>query len=174
MRYERSALRAGALAAIFLLAVGTVLAAPPNRLPQPRLTEHGFHVLDPRPGVMPLGIGTPNSLAMVESWVTSDLVTDDYTTYPYWYDSENISIFLAFYVVKSQNVSITIQVKDQSGATVFTGTDTELFDPASLIGGTVPVGTLTQGAYKVLVKVKQGTKSVGQQYWMLVYPDPGT
>jgi len=173
MRYERNALRLGALAVMTLLGVGTVLAAP-GRLPQPRITEHGFHAIDARPGVMPLGIGKPNSLAMVESWVTSDLVADDYSTYPFWYDTENISIFLAFYTVKSANTVITIQIKDESGATVYNANDTEVFDPESLIGGTVPVGTLAAGSYKVLVKIKQGTKSIGQQYWMLVYPDPGT
>ena len=173
MRYERSALRLGALAMLSLLAVGTLLAAP-GRQPLPRITEHGFHTLEPRPGFLPLGIGKPNGLAFIESWVTSDLVTDDYTTYPFWYDSENISIFLAFYTVKSANTTISIVIKDESGATVYSGADSEVFDPDSLIGGTVPVGTLVPGAYKVLVKIKQGTKSVGQQYWMLVYADPGT
>lgn len=174
MRYERSTLRLGAIAVLSLLAVGTVLAAPQGRMPMPRITEHGFHKLEPTPGLMPLGIGKPNGLAMVESWVTSDLVTDDYTTYPFWYDSENISIFLAFYTAKSLNTSITIQIKDESGATVFNGADTEVFDADSLIGGTVPVGPLVPGGYKVMVKVKQGAKSVGQQFWMLVYADPGT
>ena len=172
MRYERRALRLGAMAALTLLAAGTVLAAP-GRLPQPRITEHGFHTLSPRPDVLPLGIGKPSGLAMVESWVTSDLVADEFTTFPFWYDTESISIFLAFYNTKSVNTNITVQVKDESGATVSNQVDTEIFDPDSLIGGTIDVGLLSPGAYKVIVKIKQGTKSVGQQYWMLVYADPG-
>jgi len=173
MRYERSMLRLGALAMLSLLAVGTVLAAP-GRLALPRITEPGFHTLDPRPGLLPLGIGKPNGLAFIESWVTSDLVTDDYTTYPFWYDSENISIFLAFFTVKTVNTSISIQIKNESGETVYSGADSEVFDPPGLIGGTVPVGMLVEGNYKVMVKIKQGTKTVGQQYWMFVYADPGT
>jgi len=175
MRNQRTALRVGAIVVMSLLAVGSVAAAGhPGRQPQPRIMANGFHAMDPRPGFMPLGIGTPKSIAMVESWVTSDLVTDDYTTFPFWYDDENISIFLAFYTAKGTPVNITILVKDETGATVFNGTDSETFPADTLVGGTIPVGTLPVGAYKVMVKVKQGTKSVGQQYWLLVYADPGT
>lgn len=174
MRNERTALRIGAFVALSLLAVGSVIAAGrPGRLPQPRITEHGFHAIDPTPGLMPLGIGKPTSIAMVESWVTSDLVADDYTTFPFWYDTEYISIFLAFYTAKGTPVKITILIKDQSGATVYTGQDEETFDPETLVGGTIPVGNLVPGAYKVLVKIKQGVTTVGQQYWLLVYADPG-
>ena len=173
MRYERSTLRVGAFAVLALLAVGTVLAAPPGRLAQPRITKHGFYKMDPTPGLMPLGIGKPASLAHVEAWVTSDLVVDDFSTYPFWYDSENLEIFLAFYNVRSVNTNIQVQIKDESGATVFNGTDSDIFEPDAIIGGTVEVGTLTPGAYKVIVKIKQGTKVVGQQFWMLVFADPG-
>jgi hypothetical protein len=173
MKNQRTALRIGAAAMLSLFVAGAALAAP-GRLPQPRITQHGFHAMDPRPGLMPLGIGKPTSLAMVESWVTSDLVSDDYTTFPFWYDSEYISIFLAFFTAKSTDVKISIQIKDQTGTTVFSGQDVEAFDPETLVGGTIPVGTLVPGAYKVLVKLKQGATTVGQQYWLLVYADPGS
>jgi len=175
MRNQRTALRIGAVVMLSLLAAGSVLAAGlPGRLPQPRITEPGFHALAPRPGLMPLGIGKPNSIALLDSWVTSDLVPDDYTTFPFWYDSESISIYLAFYNAKEQSVKITLDIRDLSGHVVFTGQDEEVWDADTVIGGSIPVGNFAVGQYKVTVKMKVGSKVLGQQYWMFVYPDPGT
>src|SRR4029434_11106116 len=155
MRDQRIALRIGAVAVLSLFVVGSVLAEGRlGRLAQPRIMEPGFHVMDPRPGLMPLGIGKPNSIAMIDSWVTSDLVPDDYTTFPFWYDTENISIYLAFYNAKAQTVKIFLDIKSESGATVYTGQDEEAFDADTVIGGAIPVGLFAVGAYKVTVKLK--------------------
>ena len=86
-----------ALAVAVIVALGAATAvlagAGQPRLQTPRLIvrEPGLHRLEvPTGTVLPLGIGKPNSLAMGDTWITSDQLLSDYSTDIAWYNTETL------------------------------------------------------------------------------------
>jgi hypothetical protein len=161
------------LAVILTLCFATAVAADGTRprLETPRhvIREHALRSIQPQGQVMPLGIGNAHSFAMGDTWITSDQLTDDYSTDIAFYTDENLAVFLWFYSLTDKNVTISIQVKDSSGTTVFTDGFT-VTPGADAINYTVlDLGMYTEGPYKIIVKVKQGSKIIGQQHWFAVF-----
>src|SRR6185295_4197164 len=100
----------------------------------------------------------------------------DFSTDLLWFDNEVLTVIGGFYATRPNDVTTTVQIKNQSGTVVFA--DSFAAPPfvgeinyASLDIGMLPSGTGGNAAgYKVIVKFKQGTKVIGQQFWIPVFP----
>ena len=164
----------GKAAIASILAVCTLTGASAvQRLeaPRPLPTVRAYRTL-PAGTVAPIGIGTPSNFAMGDTWIVSNLLPDEFSTDIVWYDSETLGIFAAFYSSTSKETATILQVKNQAGAIVAEGS---FSDPA--IAGAINylvmgIGVLPAAPYKVILKFKQGTKVIGQQYWIGVFPTP--
>lgn len=130
-----------------------------------------------------LSIGKANTFSVLGCWVTSDLLvcsetcTDpsDYLTDIIWFDDETISLIGSFYTLTDKDINMTVQVKSSSGTVVFEDTFAArppILEPDTFnfVKFTIP-DFLPADAYKVIFKMKQGSKSIGQQFFFNVFQD---
>ena len=167
------------------LATGLILAAgAPDRLEEPRQTagQPGVHVTTLPTDVMALGIGKPTRLAMIESCVTSDVADDpeSHIARPFWHDDDLLSIFVAYYINDPEiGYTMNVQIEDSRDVPIFRFKGTYPPGQAGLLHTTVavapgrpgsPQAALPVGAYRVTVKIKAGDTTVGQRYWLFIFP----
>ena len=137
-------------------------------------TRSGMVDIEPAPdrGIpfipLALGPGAFPRLAMMSSWVTSDIAGEPFETALMWPDDEELSVVALFFTNKTRSVEARVTVKDAGGALVFDDTLVDDPEPGSINGVVVPVGSLSQGAYRVKVRVNQGKKGVGAAYFIAV------
>ena len=165
----KNIVRIAIASSVALCALTASLAVPRLESPRPIERVRGYSTIDSKGSVLPLGIGTPKSFAMGDTWVTSNMLDSDYVTDVLWYDNEILSVFGGFYTASSQDVTTFLQVKSQAGAIVFSGTFSGTPVANSINYIVLEVGTYPAGAYKVIMRFKQGSKVVGQQYWIGVF-----
>lgn len=169
-----------ALVVLAVLSVTSTLAGPRPQTQKtiPRVRE--FISVPAMKTTAGIGIGRPTTFSATHSWLTSDALSDpndpnDFITDVVWFDTEMLTVLGGFYSLNTRETTVSVQIKNASGAVQFEdGFSSVLKDPDSIYLTAFDIGDLTPGAYKVIFKAKQGTKSVGQQYWINVFADvPG-
>lgn len=115
-----------------------------------------------------LGAGKPGKLLMLDSWITSDYMPDDAMTAELWYDLETLTIIAGFYSQTSANVTATVDVMSDTGPRIFTQSFTGAPYAAHTNITALSLGALPAGYYRIRFKLKQGTASIGQQFWIHV------
>lgn len=164
------------IASVLMLASCIASSAFAVKSPEsPRILGHGMQIVkapsDVR--VAPILSGNPAGLAMFGTWVTSDWEADPWTTNTLWYDEENLVVYWCFMTTKAPNVGASILVKNQSGAEVYrnsgefeitTNEVWNIYDEG--------IGMLPPGNYKIIVKIRQGTRVVGNTYWIQTITTP--
>jgi hypothetical protein len=154
------------------LASSTFAAKSPRSQPIP---QHGFQKIT-RPAVsgsIAAAIGNPAKFAGCDNWITSNYEADDFTTNTFWCDFETFTPVLSYYTTKLKPIKVAIKIKNQAGAVVFQ--DQGVIDITEGDLGVVEyvadynaVPPQPAGFYKVIGKLTQGTKVVGQSYWIQV------
>jgi len=167
MRAGETMIRTLMVVAIASWVVGNVMAGTP-RLgdqgpgihPLPKTTED----------LAPLSGGKPFGLAGLGSWVTSDAKPSQFTTDWIWCETENLQVYQVFTVMGSTKVKATVRVTHQDGTLADSAVYT--LDPEPdryyFVEYSSPSFSLAPGIYKITVKVAQGQKTIGSQYWLLV------
>lgn len=124
----------------------------------------------PAPQIQALAMGKPTTLSALSSWVTSDMMADDYATDAMWYDFEQIRIMGMFYSPRDRMVRATIRVTDMSNNVVEAGVAQFSPDPATVMYVSLDVGELPPGFYRAKVVYKQGNRTAGSEYWFTIVP----
>jgi hypothetical protein len=156
--------------AVFSLAAMITTASATQRVDPPTTIERppGFSRIEApvyRGGV---SAGKPSKLAMVDAWITSDLLPDDFSTDVIWFSNESLTLLAYFFTPIDKTVKATFILQDQSGATILNDVFSFTPDPGFVQGVLYDIGPLPVDAYRATIKYKQGKKTVGQQIWMLV------
>jgi len=124
----------------------------------------------PAPQIQSLAMGKPTGLAALSSWVTSDMMADDYSTDAMWYDFEQIRVMGMFYSPRDRALRAAIRITDMNNDVVESGVAQFSPDPASVMYVSLDVGELAPGFYKAKVTYKQGNRAAGSEYWFTVAP----
>jgi hypothetical protein len=93
---------------------------------------------------------------------------------PVLVQQRSADLFLAFKTGNGgRDAKIFVTIEDWRDVPVFRFEHRNPSD-GGLIFMEVVVGALDPGVHRVTVKVKQDDKSVGQRYWLIIYPPPGS
>jgi hypothetical protein len=160
---------------LFLLAALSVCLALPASAAAPGFREDAspddsVPAFDQVDQVAPLAVGAPTGLAMADVWVTINGINGDFHTDKTWCYVDELYVFGNFITPKPKNVTVSLDVKKADGTTAF---HAEPFTappaPYQVLSHTFAIGRLeTAGYYKIIYKVKQGKKVVGQSFWIQV------
>src|SRR5207249_6886523 len=137
------------------------LPAPPGGLRVLAMTPAGG-------SVAPLGVGGSTSLRMCAAWASSDYEADTFSTNYLWCDFESLQVIAGFSTPVSRDVHALVVIKDSSGVVVYQAVGDLSIVPSVINYILADVGPLPAGFYKVISKIKQGDRVVGQSFWFQV------
>lgn len=162
-----------AIIALAAAPMSSAVAKEKSRLPVDHLTSSihekgsGFYKVEVGATNALMSVGKPPALSWYGSWITSDYAPDAFSTYFFWCDVESTAVVASFFSPSAANASGTVKVYNAAGTVVFT--DEASGSPEGPSVYAAVIGKLPVGNYKVVIKVKQGKKSIGDQFWMSVY-----
>lgn len=119
-----------------------------------------------------LSVGKPGKILMLDAWITSDYMPDDWTTAIVWYDIENLAVVGSFFAQSSAEVTASVNVVSDRGTPVAAQSFSASPFPAHSNRTSFTLGALPVGYYRVRFRVKQGSRTIGQEFWIQVEPTP--
>ena len=158
-------------------ALSGALATPRHELKRLPAGTKGFIQAPTGSTMAGLGVGNSTKFAYTNSWATSDGLVcdgfvDEFKTDFIFYTDEMLEDVFGFYSLTNKSVTVSILVKDSTGATAYQDSFAGAPEPDLVNYIVWPIGVLPAGNYKILVKAKQGATTVGGSYWITVSPPP--